>query len=141
MDLYVNPRASGVRIVQYVTLGAAILFGILGATEGMPGVAVGGLAIGAACLAGFEFLYIRTQVTRISQGPEGWTLRTLTTFGERTVRFEPAQARLGAEVARSTLYGDIHRSFVFFVAGRRYVLDATPPLQFDPAAFSRRLGA
>jgi hypothetical protein len=93
------------------------------------------LAIGAVCLAGFEFRYIRNQVTRVARDANGWALQTLSTFGERTVRFDAAQARLGEAFQRQSLYGETATSYPFVVAGRTYMLDATPPARVDVAAF------
>lgn len=137
MDIYVNARASGVRIVQYVTLGTTVLFVFMGFSEGTPEIAPFAAVIGAACLAGFEFLYIRNQVTRVSRDATGWALHTLSSLGERSVRFEASQARLGGAVQRHTLYGETQTYYPFNVAGHAYILDATPPTIVDVAAFNQ----
>lgn len=137
MDIYVNARASAVRIVQYVTLGATLLFVFIGYSEGVPEIAPFAGLVGAACLAGFEFLYIRTQVTRVGRDDAGWVMHTLSTFGERSMRFDASQARLGNVVQRQSLYGETQTYYPFNVAGRRYILDATPPTVFDAAAFNQ----
>lgn len=136
MDIYANAGASGARIVQYVVLGAALVGAFVGVTEGVPEMAPIVLAIGAACLAGFEFLYIRNQVTRISQDAGGgWVMHTLTTVGERAVHFDASRARLGEAFQRHSLYGETATSFPFVVDGHTYMLDATPPARVDVAAF------
>ncbi|MEQ1812423.1 MAG: hypothetical protein ABL889_21015 [Terricaulis sp.] len=135
MDIYANAGASGARIVQYVVLGAALVGAFVGVTEGLPEMAPIVLAIGAACLVGFELLFIRNQVTRIGQDAGGWVMHTLTTLGERPVRFEASQARLGEAFQRHSLYGETATSFPFVVAGHTYMLDATPPARVDVAAF------
>ena len=135
MEIYANPGASGARIVQYVTLGGTLVGVFVGLTEGVPEIAPIVLAIGAACLAGFEFRYIRNQVTRVARDANGWVLQTLSTFGEQTVRFDASQARLGGGFQRYSLYGEMATSYPFVVAGRSYMLDATPPARVDVAAF------
>ncbi len=135
MDIYSNAGASGARIVQYVALGATLIGAFVGVTEGAPEIAPVVLGIGAACLAGFEFFYIRNQVTRVGQDANGWAMHTLTTLGERAVRFEASQARLGAAFQRQSLYGETATSFPFVVAGHTYMLDGTPPARVDVAAF------
>lgn len=141
MDVYVNSRASDVRIVQYVIAGATLLLVFVGYSEGLPEIAPVAAIVGAICLVAFEFFYIRTNVTRISQEATGWVMRTLSTFGERIVRFETWQARLGPISQKPTLYGQIFFYYPFTVAGRTYTLDATPPMQIDAEALRRHFGA
>lgn len=121
--------------MQYVTLGATLVGVFVGLTEGVPEMAPIVLVIGSACLVGFEFRYIRNQVTRVARDANGWVLHTLSTFGERTVRFDASQARLGEAFQRRSLYGETATSYPFVVAGRTYMLDATPPARVDVAAF------
>jgi hypothetical protein len=137
VDIYVNSRASGVRLVQYVTAGATILLVLVGYTEGAPELAPIAAGIGVACLAGFERFYIRNQITCVSRDSSGWLMHTVSTFGERPVRFEASQARLGGEVRRQTLYGETNVYYPFHVAGRCYIVDATPPAAVDVAAFNQ----
>ncbi|MEZ5970790.1 MAG: hypothetical protein R3C31_03155 [Hyphomonadaceae bacterium] len=135
MEIYANPGASGARIVQYVTLGATLVGAFVFMTEGAAEMAPVVLAIGAACLVGFEFRYVRNQVTSVARDANGWALNTLSTLGERTVRFDASQARLGNAFQRQSLYGETATSYPFFVAGRTYMLDSTPPARVDVAAF------
>ncbi len=137
MDLYTNPRGSGVRLVQYVAAGTAVVLVLVGFSEGEPAAGLIGGAIALTCLAALELFFIRSYVTRVSQDANGWVMHTLTTFGERPVRFEASQARIGGPVERYTLYDQKNVYYPFHVAGRRYILDATPPAMVDVAAFQR----
>ncbi len=123
--------------MQYVTAGTAIVLVLVGVSDGAPVAGLIGGLIALACLLALELFFIRSYVTRISQDASGWVLHTLTTFGERPVRFDASQARLGGPVEQYTLYGETNVHHPFHVAGRKYIIDATPPAQIDVAAFQR----
>jgi hypothetical protein len=139
VDFYVNPRIANVRVVQYVTAAAAIGIAFLGASEGEVGLGLLLLTIGAACSVAFELFYIRRYVTRLSRDGSGWLMHTLSTIGERPVRFDPAQAQLGDEITQVVRYGAVNHHYPLYVGGTRYILDTTPPVQFDADAFRQAL--
>lgn len=139
MDFYVNPRIANVRIVQYVIAAGTVGIAFIGLSEGEPGLGLILLVVGAACSVAFELFYIRRYVTRLSRDASGWLMHTLSTFGERPVRFDPAQAQLGDEIAQTVRYSAVNYHYPLYVGGARYILDSTPPAQFDPEAFQRAL--
>jgi hypothetical protein len=139
VDFYVNPRIANVRIVQYVTAATAVGIAFLAASEGEVGLGFVLLVIGAACSVAFELFYIRRYVTRLSRDGSGWLMHTLSTFGERPVRFDPEQVRLGGEITQTVRYGAVNHHYPLYVGGTRYILDTTPPAQFDPEAFQNAL--
>lgn len=102
-----------------------------------------GLALfiaGAGCQVAFEMFYLRRYVTRLRRDASGWVLSTLATFGERAVRFQAAEARLGDEIAQE-VRGAVNSHYPLHVGGTRYILDSTPPVQFDAEALRRALGS
>ena len=137
MDFYVNTRILNVRIVQGVIVVAAIGIVLL-ASGGDAALALILCVIGAACVAAFEAFYIRRYITRLTRDDSGWLMSTLATFGERQFRFDPAQIRFGDEIAQHVRL-DVNYHYPFYVAGQRFILDTTPPIQFDLAALQRAL--
>jgi hypothetical protein len=138
VDFYVNTRIANVRFVQYVIAAGAIGIALIAVGEA-PFLALVLGVIGAACVVAFELFYIRKYVTRLRRDASGWVMFTLSTFGERQVRFEPAQVQLGAEITQSVLDGGVNYHYPIYVAGQRFILDTTPPVQFDLEALQRVL--
>ncbi|MBL8545866.1 MAG: hypothetical protein JNL81_05340 [Hyphomonadaceae bacterium] len=138
MDFYVNTRILNVRIVQGAIVAAAIGIVLLASGDDAALALILG-AIGAACVAAFEIFYIRRYITRITRDGSGWVMSTLSAFGERHVRFDPAQVRFGNEIEQHVRFGDVNYHFPLYVAGRRFVLDTTPPVQFDLQALQRAM--
>ena len=139
MDFYINPRITNVRVVQYTIAAGAIGIPMIAASGGDLSLAFMLGAVGVACVIAFELFYIRRYVTRIRREPNGWVLSTLSTFGERQVAFDPAQVRLGQEIEEIVRFSDANYHYPMRVGATRYVLDTTPPTQFDAEALQRAL--
>lgn len=137
MDVYVNPRIANVRIVQYVTAATAVFLALMLLNDGEAAIALIVGVIGVICVIAFDRFYIRQYVTRLRQDASGWTMTTLTTFGERQVQFDPREAQLGGEITQNVRYGGVNYHYPFFVSGKRYILDSTPPVQIDLDALRR----
>ena len=139
MDFYVNPRITNVRIVQYTIALGAIGIAWLAGSEGDTSLALIFGIIGAVVVVAFELFYIRRYVTRLRRDASGWVMSTLSTFGEQHLPFDPAQVRLGDEIEEIVRFADANYHYPIYVAGQRYVLDTTPPVQFDVEALKRAL--
>jgi hypothetical protein len=139
VDFYTNPRVANVRIVQYVVAATVIGLTLLGLSEGAPMLGLALFLAGASCSVAFELFYIRRYVTRISRDASGWVLHTLSTFGERPVRFDPAQLQLGSEITQSVRTGSENYHYPLYIGATRYILDSTPPVQFNPEKLRRAL--
>jgi len=137
VDLYVNTRIANVRVVQYVTVAAAIGITLLAVSAGELALGLVFGLIGAICVVAFELFYIRKYVTRLSRDASGWLMHTLSTFGERQVRFDPREAQLGDEIVQNVPDGGVNYHYPLYVAGARYILDSTPPVQIDIEALRR----
>lgn len=138
MDFYVNTRILNVRIVQGAIIAAPIGIVLLAGGDDAA-LALILSVIGAACVAAFEAYYIRRYITRLTRDGSGWLMSTLTTFGERQFRFDPAQVRFGNEIEQHVRFVDVNYHFPLYLAGQRYILDTTPPVQFDFAALQRAM--
>lgn len=141
MDFYVNPRIANVRVVQYAVIATAIGVTLIGLNDGGPEFALLFGGIGAICVVAFEVFYIRKYVTRIRKdATAGWILKTLSTIGEREIRFDPHDAILGGEITEHVREVGVNYHYPLHISGTRYVLDTTPPVQVDIAALRRALG-
>lgn len=140
MDVYVNQRIANVRVVQYTIAGGAVGLPLIAISGGETSLALMLGAAGVACVIALELLYIRRYVTRIRRDASGWVMSTLSTFGEREFSFDPAQVRLGDEIEEIVRFSDANYHYPLRVGATRYVLDTTPPTQFDAEAFQRALG-
>ena len=139
MDFYANPRVANVRVVQYAIIAGALGLALIAGGEDASLTLVFGV-IGAVCVVAFEFFYIRKYVTRLRRDASGWVMSTLSTFGERQVRFDPAQVQLGGEIEQTVRrWNSVNYHRALYVAGQNYILDTTPPAQFDAEAFQRAL--
>lgn len=139
MDFYINQRILKVRIVQYTIVAGAVGITLIAASDGDSSLALMLAAVGAVCIAAFEFLYIRKYVTRIRREANSWELSTLTAFGERQFAFDPAQVQLGEEIEEIVRFSAANYHFPLRIGPTTYILDTTPPTEFDPAALQRAL--
>jgi len=139
VDFYINQRIANVRVVQYTIAGGAIGLPLIAVSGGDSSLALMLGAAGVSCVIALELLYIRRYVTRIRREPNGWVLSTLSTFGERELAFDPAQVRLGQEIEEIVRFSDANYHYPLRIGATRYVLDTTPPNQFDAEALQRAL--
>lgn len=130
-QIYRNTRFGRVRFLQGVVIAVGALIVVMTIAE--PAVALLLLALSGAAVWGME-IYMRRYVTGVGYDHAGWLLTTLSTFGERTVRFDAAQARLGPQQYRN-VRGAESCHYPLRIGAQTYILDSTPPQQFDLSVF------